>query len=58
MMDLNIVDIQDMTECVSRCAGVVIMAPLSSGPANKAITTIYAAVKPKQVSEIFLGSIF
>lgn len=48
MMDLNIVDIQDMIECVSRCAGVVIMAPPSSGPANKAITTIYAAVKPKQ----------
>jgi flavorubredoxin/flavin reductase (DIM6/NTAB) family NADH-FMN oxidoreductase RutF len=48
MMDLNVVDIQDMIECVSRCAGVVIMAPPSSGPANKAITTIYAAVKPKQ----------
>ncbi|GLJ44437.1 hypothetical protein SUGI_0932140 [Cryptomeria japonica] len=48
MMDLNIVDIQDMIECVGRCAGVVIMAPPSSGPANKALSTLYAAVKPKQ----------
>lgn len=48
MMDLNIIDIQDMIECVGRCAGVVIMAPPSSGPANKALSTLYAAVKPKQ----------
>uniref|UniRef100_A0A0C9RM04 TSA: Wollemia nobilis Ref_Wollemi_Transcript_11596_2105 transcribed RNA sequence n=1 Tax=Wollemia nobilis TaxID=56998 RepID=A0A0C9RM04_9CONI len=48
MMDLNIIDIQDMIECVGKCAGVVIMVPPSSGPASKALSTLYAAVKPKQ----------
>ncbi|KAH9308362.1 hypothetical protein KI387_036273 [Taxus chinensis] len=48
MMDLNIIDIQDMIECVGRCAGVVVMVPPSSGSANKALSTLYAAVKPKQ----------
>lgn len=49
MMDLNSVDSQELIECVGRCSGVVLMTPPSSGAANALISTLYAAVKPKQV---------
>lgn len=50
MMDLNHADSQELIECVGRSGAVVIMAPPSSGPANKSVTTLFAAVKPgKQV---------
>eukprot|EP00252_Welwitschia_mirabilis_P022772 TRINITY_DN6258_c0_g1_i1.p1 TRINITY_DN6258_c0_g1~~TRINITY_DN6258_c0_g1_i1.p1 ORF type:complete len:630 (+),score=94.98 TRINITY_DN6258_c0_g1_i1:67-1956(+) len=49
MMDLNAIDTQEMVERVGRCAAAVIMAPPSTGPANKALSTLYAALKPKQL---------
>jgi flavorubredoxin len=49
MVDLNSVDSQELIECVGRCSGVVLMTPPSSGAANSLISTLYAAVKPKQV---------
>eukprot|EP00249_Psilotum_nudum_P015689 c25468_g1_i1 orf=99-1802(+) len=48
MLDLNYVDTQELIECIGRCGAVIIMAPPSSGPAIKALSTLYAAVKVKQ----------
>lgn len=50
MLDLNTTDSQELIECVSKCAAVVIMAPPSQGQANAAIATLVAAVKGKVVS--------
>lgn len=50
MLDLNTVDSQELIECISKVAAVVIMAPPSKGPANAAVTTLVPAVKGKQVS--------
>lgn len=50
MLDLNTSDSQELIECVSKCAAVVIMAPPSQGQANAAIATLVAAVKGKVVS--------
>jgi flavin reductase (DIM6/NTAB) family NADH-FMN oxidoreductase RutF len=47
MLDLNTTDSQELIECVSKCAAVVIMAPPSQGQANAAIATLVAAVKGK-----------
>lgn len=48
MLDLNSADSQELIECVGRCSGIVLMAPPISGPANKIVSTLYAAVKEKQ----------
>ncbi|KAG0587056.1 hypothetical protein KC19_2G137700 [Ceratodon purpureus] len=48
MVDLNSVDSQELIECVSKVAAVVIMAPPSQGPANAAVTTLVTAIKNKQ----------
>ncbi|KAJ7549448.1 hypothetical protein O6H91_07G053400 [Diphasiastrum complanatum] len=48
MLDLNSVDTQELVESLGRNGAVVIMAPPISGPANKAIATVYAALKVKQ----------
>lgn len=50
MLDLNSADSQELIECVSKCAAVVIMAPPSQGQANTAVTTLVPAIKGKQVS--------
>eukprot|EP00270_Netrium_digitus_P007188 TRINITY_DN2093_c0_g1_i1.p1 TRINITY_DN2093_c0_g1~~TRINITY_DN2093_c0_g1_i1.p1 ORF type:complete len:652 (+),score=178.64 TRINITY_DN2093_c0_g1_i1:50-2005(+) len=49
MVDLKTVETQELIECVGRNGAVVVMAPPSSGPANKAVTTLYASIKPKQI---------
>lgn len=49
MLDLNSADSQELIECVGRCSGVLLMTPPSSGATNALISTLYAAVKPKQV---------
>jgi len=48
MMDLKSADVQELVECVGKSGAVCIMAPPTSGPAASAITTLFAAVKPKQ----------
>lgn len=48
MLDLNTADSQELIECVGRSTGIILMAPPSSGPANKIVSTLYAAVKGKQ----------
>lgn len=48
MLDLNSADSQELIECVSKCAAVVLMAPPSQGPASAAVTTLVTAIKSKQ----------
>ncbi|KAL2650645.1 hypothetical protein R1flu_018773 [Riccia fluitans] len=59
MMDLNHSDTQELIECVGRNAALVIMAPPSHGPANEALTTLFAAVKtgkqPLLIAESYGG---
>ncbi|CAM6036220.1 unnamed protein product [Sphagnum compactum] len=48
MIDLNSTDLQELMEDVGKSGAVVIMAPPSSGPANMAVSTLYASMKGKQ----------
>jgi flavorubredoxin len=54
MLDLNSADSQELIECVSKCAAVVLMAPPSQGPASAAVTTLVTAIKSKQVSVFYI----
>ncbi|CAM6100511.1 unnamed protein product [Calypogeia fissa] len=59
MLDLNHADIQEVVETVGKSAGIVVMAPPSSGPAIKAVTTLLASVKavkqPLLIAESYGG---
>ncbi|EFJ07761.1 hypothetical protein SELMODRAFT_448328 [Selaginella moellendorffii] len=48
MIDLNSTDSQEIVESVARNSAVFLMTPPSTGPANAAISTLYAALKTKK----------
>ena len=53
MMDMNTADTQELIEAVSGAAGIVLLAPPTSGPAHDALAAIVGACNKKQ--KILIG---